>query len=136
MAGMENLVFEPDPSIGIERHVRHFVAQEITRSMRRDCNHMLREHRVKDADGLAIFVTATRRVIDAGSLGEIVSRESHRQLVATAAILGCAFLSLLMLLAYKRLSRTAQIERSLALIDRDLADLEEDSSRATPEDTR
>lgn len=139
MAGMENLMFEPDANIGIERHVRHFVAQEITGTMRRRCDRALREHGAKDADGLAIFVTATRRVTEAGSLGEIVSRESHRQLVATSAIVGCAILALLMVLAYKRLSRTAQIERSLAVIDRDLADLDnlnEGASRVKPADTR
>jgi len=123
MAGMEDLMYEPDPSIGIERHIRHFVGQEVTSAMRRDCTRMLREHGVKAADGLAIFVTATRRVTEAGSLGEIVSRESHRQLVATSAVVGCALLALLMLLAYKRLSRAAQLERSLALIDKDLADI-------------
>jgi len=137
MAGMEDLMYEPDPSIGIERHIRHFVAQEVTSAMRRDCNRILREHGVRAADGLAIFITATRRVTEAGSLGEIVSRESHRQMVATSAIAGCALLALAMLLAYKRLSRTAQLERSLAAIDKDLAEIDiEDASRAKRADTR
>ena len=120
VSGTDGLDFEPDPTLGIEQHLRHFVANGIPADERSQCDRLLGEHEILPRQ-LAVYLRADRRVHETGMVvGRLAPVGPHRHRVALVAVGGTVFLVGLLALGYRLLARAARFERLVALVDADL----------------